>query len=364
MLHFPGSLVEYPRWDNYYEMLSEIEEEAGVNQGLEISPMQSAITSGSDPKDMVTQLATKTTNTVLEKTLLNKSQSVASSSESSENLDELLDAALDLFDETPSPMLDQSQPNHQPVVTSTNSARDVSLPEFCFIGTGNIDQEIVDKAVSSIQQTCLILFSRMIKENEKRMDFQAFECLTRRALNEYEGRIKIKNEDGVSLASEERYSISVGINIKDIDESSPAGLLVSQLSKRVAQLGFPCSELDLRFEQGCLESLTPYWHFDPKVSPWTRGSVHSIITSYSNKTNWNTRILKPIHNNKFALEGRDRLPTNETVVNEVEQLSESAQFGCLYDGQRVLHRSPIEKDLEGNLTKNDYRLFIRFFQKA
>lgn len=198
----------------------------------------------------------------------------------------------------------------------------------------------------------------MVKKNEKSMDIQAFECLTKSSINEY-GRIEIKKKYDTS---EERYSIILIIKIKDIDASTPAGFLVYQLSKKVAQLGFPCNKLDLRFEQGCLNSLTPYWHFDPKISPHVFGSVHSIITSYSNNTNWNIRILNPRHNNKFVQAGMEE-PRKESR-DEVERLSEPAQFGCLYDGQRVLHRSPIKKDLKGNLTKNDYRLFIRFFQKA
>jgi len=288
MLPFPNSLVGYPQWN--YEMPQ-----------TDTSP---------DLPSKVVQL-------------------------SSEDLDTLLDRALDLFDGVPLPTL--------------------GLPESDFFVRGEIDPETVDKAVSSIQQACLALVSSMV-EGTERMGVSAFGWLTKKVLDELDGNLKIKKTSEMALSTEKPYSLTLTININDIDESTPTGLLVSQLSKKITQSG----QLDLRFEQGCLDSLTPYWHFDPKISPFNTGSKYSIITTYSNKTNWSTRILNPKHND--VLNGQSR--ANEKIIGKVEELSEPTQFGCLYDGQCVFHRSPMEKDLKGDLKISDYRLFIRFFSKT
>lgn len=221
---------------------------------------------------------------------------------------------------------------------------------LCSIGSGNIDQEVVNSAVFSIQQTSLKILSKIVDEKMGpiNFEFQTFECLTKRGVSW--GRIKCKN---VCDGRETRYAISLHVNIEDIDNSTPAGLLVSELSKKVAQLGFSGGIVDLRFEQGCLDSLTPYWHFDPKPNYINSYQpVYSINTSYSNKKNWNTRILNQKHDSRNA----------NNRIEQIEQLSKPAKFGFLYDGQRILHRSPVEKDLEGGLANTDYRLFIRFFK--
>lgn len=217
------------------------------------------------------------------------------------------------------------------------------------IGISNITQETVDNAVSSIEHECSKIFESMIptikgKSYDSPSETTYFHELQGLSKQHINGRLHIKYPAKTIESGEKLYSLFVEGRISCIDDSTRLGALVSQLNKRVLQLGFLCDAFDLRFEKGRLHSMAPNWHYDPSIVCQT--AVQAIFINFSNKDNWYTRI------------------SAATKKDNGESLSEPAKFGYIYDPTVILHRSPIQKDLKEDLTQDDYRLFIRLHKSS
>lgn len=227
------------------------------------------------------------------------------------------------------------------------------------IGCSNVTQNTVDLAVNELIRICSNSYLRHIG--------QVFE-------NFKENREVYKNKEigpSVNLpelrlctpwagiagthSKEERYSARLWYNINDLDETNQFGAVVVQLSRRIADLGFPCSTVEVRFEKGWFDSHADHWHLDG--APTAR----AITTCFSTKEHWTTWVVDEKKAREvFGIESIRGLPYN-FPINEFESIAQPSKFGFLYNAIEVLHRSPKLGDLrDRHFSTNDYRLFMRF----
>jgi hypothetical protein len=235
------------------------------------------------------------------------------------------------------------------------------------IGYGDVSQQTVDLTVQELIERTSPAYSTLadgvVKVLEGSPDYYSAEranpCMTSTA-----GFIHIPQEYVKStLSGEQRYSVRLFYHIKELDEAEPIGSLVVPLSKRITALGFPCRNVEIRFEKGCLDPLTPYWHVDgPRIHS-------SVVICFGTKAKWSTWLLDEKNNQEVF--GPNCNPSNFTELAnsratalKIESLAQPAKFGYLYNAAKVLHRSPTKEDLRDEpLSPSDYRLFLRFAEE-
>ncbi len=192
----------------------------------------------------------------------------------------------------------------------------------------------------------------------------AGEPMLRHFQGAWRGAIRIPDDvkDSVRL-KEERYSASLDLKINSInnilDNESPLGDLVTSINKKLTELGVFCDAVEIRFERGCFDPL-------PEAQKWHKdGGKISMITCYSNKRNWSTRVLDK--ENMYKIFGnvqflRKKFEKDDIQKKQVESLSQPAKFGFLYNAIETLHRAPRTEDLVDNtIAVDEYRLFLQFF---
>jgi len=217
----------------------------------------------------------------------------------------------------------------------------------------NINQQAVDLTIDALIQ----FLAKSLSNNEiaENIQFLAKPLSN----NETVGKPQKKPEDtsASGFTKENRYFFWKTYKISDLGEDHPLNAMLIPLSKKISDLGFPCDQVEIRFEKGCFKSMASEWHRDGYLVK------HSINLCYSNKENWSTRILD---NKDYLVYGVFGNLTNTglqdpSITQKIESLAQAAKFGFLFDAKKFLHRSPLISDLtDQNISINDYRLLIRF----
>jgi hypothetical protein len=207
------------------------------------------------------------------------------------------------------------------------------------IGAAEIDDEMVKASVDYIKSISNEAFLELLKKHSK-----VGAIITK-------GKVTIPSAIRLETSQENpRYFTDFRYRLSQLDDS-PLGEMLKSLSKRIAELNFPCNNVTVRFEKGCYNSIGPIWHtdYDP---------LHAISVCYSNIPDWSTRVLGT---NYGASDVEPLSRGCNERLEEFENAGKPSKHGHLYNVVEVAHRAPKPQDLAGRtLSADDYRLFIRF----
>ncbi len=222
--------------------------------------------------------------------------------------------------------------------------------ESGFLGYANIENKVVDKAVSYLKS---IPVKYLLNLNENKGKNPNGEYITFNYLADFK-EITFKNE--------KRFYIGLVYKISKLDSSIPIENLLIKISQKVNSLGIISDAAEVRFEKGCFKDQF-YWEVPEKVQDyWHKdraGLVDDNITiSYSNILTWCTKIF----DNSFTPSEEIVFKENKKLYCEMEKHSVHSTLGFLYNVDNIFHRSPLKSDFFSNPLENDYRLFIKFYK--
>jgi hypothetical protein len=156
-------------------------------------------------------------------------------------------------------------------------------------------------------------------------------------------------------SGEERYFLRFFYKIADLKNDTPLKTLALDLNTIIRELGFFCTDVDVRLEKGCENSLAQHWHLD--------GYPVSITICWSSITKWRTYVLDEVNTKKFSIHHLPLMPVDERneTTKKIEAFGQASKFGHFYNASKVMHRGPTAEDLsEEKIGVDDYRLFFRF----
>lgn len=216
-------------------------------------------------------------------------------------------------------------------------ANNKSLSSTQCLGPANIEIEIVDEAISYLSkginqiQTDLVEHHKIIKAENPAY-------LSKKRMN-----------------GENRFYIELVYSLSHLNSSVPIENLLLKLYKKVENLNVLGKLIDVRFEKGCHGATTDYWHRDFRE----KENINVLALSYSNMSNWSTKILNDKDGIIDCLTGGAAVHDG-TVYQKCEEISENSQIGVIYNVNEVWHRSPLRTDFSEHVQEDKYRLFIKF----
>lgn len=229
------------------------------------------------------------------------------------------------------------------------------------VGPSMIQEDVVTEAVKRIKALASPMYDELIQETRQNLESDPDYYTDRwRGLSSGHGMMISPHLVSLEPGKEQRYRYDEKFKIDILPPDNPVANLISQLSKRLHELNYPCKFAEVRFEKGCFIGNAEDWHIDGNGF-----GPYAITITFGNKPDWSTRIVKDFlgdEKSRQLLLGTRPLP--QAFIDDLNTHSVPATHGDFHDACQLPHRSPIAPDVaEGVLGADDWRLFIRLSQK-